>query len=231
MLYEITIDVTILSFILWGKIRIFFNVAHIFVVKGLKYAPLLRVKAFLQFLAVHSNILTVSFYGSDRASSSGYTAMGTLDTGQAWNAIHDCNFTYGEGTGRRVCFIRCLLNFTTGHYALDTWVKLEEIIITRDRLTVRCSSVIPWCISRFPDLTQKISPYSFPFVQLISSFPPSCNYFSLESIHSTVIYFLEFQDRNTASCIYIYVDNLTLLEKKKTRNYRSTWIQHVKIQK
>lgn len=190
-----------------------------------------RVKAFLQFLAVHSNILTVSFYGSDRASSSGYTAMGTLDTGQAWNAIHDCNFTYGERTGRRVCFIRCLLNFTTGHYALDTWVKLEEIIITRDRLTVRCSSVIPWCISRFPYLTRKISSYFFPFVQLISSFPPSCNYFSLEFIRSTVIYFLEFQsDRNTASCIYVYVDNLTLLEKEKLEII-VLWIQHVELQK
>lgn len=220
----------ILSFIVWGKIRIFFIVVHMFVAKGLKYAPLSRVKAFLQFLAVHSNILTVSFYGSDRASSSGYTAMGTLDTGQAWNAIHDCNFTYGERTGRRVCFIRCLLNFTTGHYALDTWVKLEEIIITRDRLTVRCSSVIPWCISRFPYLTRKISQYSFPFVQLISSFPPSCNYFSLEFIHSTVIYFLEFQsDRNTASW-HICVDNLTLLEKEKLEII-VLWIQHIKTQK
>lgn len=174
--------------------------------KGLKYAPLSRVKAFLQFLAVHSNILTVSFYGPDRASSSGYTAMGRLDTGQAWNAIHDCNFTYGERTGRRVCFIRCLLNFTTGHYALDTWVKLEEIIITRDRLTVRCSSVIPWRTSRgFPNSRETFPRISFPFVQLISSFPPSCNYFSLEFIDSTVIHFLEFQsDRNTASCIYVY---------------------------
>lgn len=36
------IEVTILSFILCGKIRIFFTVVHIFVVKGLKYAPLAR---------------------------------------------------------------------------------------------------------------------------------------------------------------------------------------------
>lgn len=43
-------------------------------------------------------------------------------TAESRNTIHDTIVILrtARNTGRRVCFIRCLLNFTTGHYALDS---------------------------------------------------------------------------------------------------------------
>lgn len=48
--------------------------------------------------------------------------MCTLDGRISRNTIHDTIVILrtARNTGRRVCFIRCLLNFTTGHYALDS---------------------------------------------------------------------------------------------------------------